>query len=541
MTRITCTLLFLAALVLPAAYAQTDTTGLEEEQIDIIKDFEPVVERANKKHFSAELPSIRTTRPQASAYNLPAIYRAVDYKPSELKPLGLAKEEAVSLPVAYLKAGFGSYLTPLVDFSLANRKTDRYRAGLDLGHLSSRRKKIENQRFSETGISALGEYYVNGMTVGAKPYFNLNDYYFYGYDQSDTSLAAEDVRNRYSGGGVNLYFRNHEPNAIDLDYATDLGFHTLKDGYGNKEFNFHWDMAFSKRFREVIGVGSAFFMDMTSLKSVKNQNRFALGFNPYVEAGRDRWYVRGGLWMILDDGTFYALPDIRHQSKLFRDYLVMYNEWTGHLELNSLRTLSEVNPWLAKDIRYNHYRVENRNFIGLKGHVPVGLDYDVRFAQVVFYDRPLLVNDTTLLRPFTPVYDDKLKAWNAHVSLGYQYADFLKIRAAMDYYGYKPEDEAEAWHLPAFRTSVSATYQFDHKLVLKAEVMAYSSVQARKPNGEAKTLRGTADLNFSASYQLHKYVAFFAQVNNAISLKHKRWDHYPGYGFMVLGGVVLSY
>jgi len=521
--------------------AQSDTTELEDENIDIIKDFEPVVQRANKKHFVPLLPTIKTSQPSFSNYNLPISYEEVDYRPSEIKPLRIPKEDPVSLPYIYLKAGFGNYLTPLVDFQVSNKNTEKFRIGAGLQHLSSNRKKIENQRFSETDAEVLAEAYFKGMTMGVQPYYSRHNYHFYGYDQDDTTFSKDATQNLYQGGGVNIFLFNHEDNALDLDYSSDIGLHSIKDGYGNSEINFNWELGVSKKFREIFSVGGDVFLDMTSLKSIVNQNRFAFGLNPYLEAGKDRWQVRAGLWVLLDNGTFYVLPDIRHQSKLFKNYIVMYNEWIGHLELNSLRTLSAENPWLMEDIRYNHYRIEERNFIGFKGHVPVGIDYDTRFSQIVYYDIPLLVNDTSAFRSFMPRYDDKLKAWNAHVSLGYQYADFLKIRASFDYYNYNPEDEQKAWHLPSFRSGITATYQWNNKLIVKADVFGYSGVNALDADGSVVKLKGTADLNFSASYHLNKHVAFFAQVNNAISLKHKQYYKYPGYGFVALGGIVASF
>jgi hypothetical protein len=534
-----------AAVLLPslplAVSAQADTVSLEDENIDIVKDFEPVVQRANKKHFVPELPEISTKKPFFDDYALQVRYSDVNYTPSEIKPLSFPKEELPELPFAYLKAGFGNYLTPLVDFQLANKHTEKFRLGAGLEHLSSRRKKIENQRFAETDAKIMGEAYFKGMTLGAEPYFQLHNYHFYGYDQEDTSFTADETRNRYTGGGLEIYLFNHEHNDLGLDYHTTIGLHSLKDGYSNKEFGFDWDIDLSVKFREIIRVGGAMFMNLSSLKSVMNDNRFAVGFNPYFEAGRDRWWVRGGAWILVDDGTFYALPDIRHQSKLFKNFIVIYNEWKGHLEFSNLRTLSAENPFLSGNISYNNYRVEERNFVGFKGHVPIGIDYDARFSQIVYYDMPLFVNDTSVFRSFNLSYDKKIKTWNGHVSLGYQYADFLNIKASFDYFKYNPKDNAEAWHLPSFRTSLSANYHFDNKLILQADIFAFSGIKVQGADGSVEKLKGTVDLNFSANYHLNRYVAFFAQVNNAISLKHKRFNHYPGYGFLVLGGVILSY
>jgi hypothetical protein len=534
---------FICLLSFSFVQAQTDTTKLEDETIDIVKDYEPVVIRANKKSFAPKIPEITIDKPTNQTYSLPITYQTVAYKPTEIKPLSYPKEEAVSLPFIYLKAGFGNYLTPLIDFQVTNKISDKYRVAFELQHMSSRRNKIENQSYGETDFDLTGEYYFRGMTAGASPYFTLDNYHFYGYDQSDTSFTKDETRNRYNKGGLDLYFFNHQDNAIELDYRTDLGFHTTSDSYGNKEISVNWDNHVTKKFKEIFTVGGQTMMNITSIKSLTNQNRFAVGFNPYVEVGKEKWQVRGGLWVIIDEGNVYALPDIRHQSKLYKDYIVIYNEWIGHLEINSLRALSEQNPWLAQSIPYNNFRIETRNFLGVKGNIPVGLDYDARFSQIVYYDAPLFVNDTTIFNKFNVSYDSKLRAWNGHVSVGYQLADFLKIRTGFDYFSYNPNDakNMKAWHLPNFKVNASAVYQYKNKLIIEADLFAFSGVNALDGDGTVKKLKGNVDLNFSASYHLNKNIAFFAQVNNALSLKNERWYKYPGYGFLALGGVIVSF
>ncbi len=540
------TIYFLLSLLLTPffMFGQSDTATLQDETIDIVKDYIPVVKRASKKHFAPVLPEIKVNKPENQTYTIPTTYEEVDYEPSQLKPLGYPKEKAVDLPFIYLKAGFGNYLTPVIDFQVANKNTEKFRIGVGLEHVSSRRKKIENQIFSETEANVLGEYYIKGVTIGVEPYFTMNNYHFYGYDQSDTSFTKDETRNRYIGGGAKLFVYNHEENDIGLDYKGVVSLHNVKDGYENKEFNFNYEVGLSKTFRELFTIGGNLFVDVNSYKSVMNKNRTAFGLDPYIEVGKDRWKVRGGFWFLINEGTIFIMPDLRHQTKLYKDYIVMYNEWIGHLELNNLRTISAQNPWLTGMNTYAHNRIETRNFIGFKGNIPVGLDYDVRFSQMVYHNTPLFVTSDSLFNKSTIQYDTKLRAWNPHVALGFQYADFLKIRTSFDYFKYNPHDAInmeQAWNLPDFKFNISASYHYDNKLILKADLFAYSAVKALKADGNIEKLKGTVDLNFSANYHLNKNIAFFAQVNNVVSLKHQKYYQYPGYGFLAVGGVILSY
>lgn len=537
--------LIIFLLLANSLFAQeNDSTQIEDETIDIIKDYEPVVKRANKKHFAPKAPEIKIDKAASQTYNLPTKYEVVEYKPSELRPLSYPKEGDTELPFVYLKAGFGNYLTPLLDFQVANKKTDRFRVGLGVEHVSANRKKLANQRFGETHAQVIGEYYTKGgVTFGMQPYFHYDAYNFYGYNHEDTTFASDATKINYRKGGFELYTFNHEENTIGIDYNGSFKFNFTKDSYSNRENNVHAKVGLSKTFINILKVGGNLMFDVSALNGFNNETRVAGGLNPFIEAGKDRWQVRGGMWLLVDEGDVHFQPDIKLQFKLYKDFIVMYNEWVGHLEINNMHSLSQQVPWLARDIDYQNYRVEARNFIGLKGNVPIGLDYDVRFSQMVYYNRPLFVNDNSVFNKFDLSYDAKLKAWNGHAAIGYQFADFLKIRTSFDYFNYNTESlsNPEAWHLPNFKTSVSATYHFNNKLILKASLFAFSGVKVRNTDGNIEKLKPLVDLNFSAQYQLNKYVGFFAQVNNVASQKSQQFYKYPGYGFLALGGVILSY
>ena len=72
----------------------------------------------------------------------------------------------------------------------------------------------------------------------------------------------------------------------------------------------------------------------------------------------------------------------------------------------------------------------------------------------------------------------------------------------------------QAWNMPNFTMNTSVIYQFDNKLILKADLFALSASKALRADGGVEKLKANVDLNFSANYHLNKNIAFFAQVNN---------------------------
>ncbi len=523
----------------------TDTDDLQNEQIDIIKAYEPVLIKANKLLFSATLPEIKDEQQATFNYNVPVKLLEVNYAPSKIKPLGIKGEEPEEVPIIYLKAGFGNYVTPLIDLEIANKNTDNFKVGLNVNHLSSNRRKIENQRFSETNFKVEGAYFVNKeITVGGSAFYGINNRFFYGYDHDAFSFTKDESKNGYTTGGGGFYVKGKQERS-NLGYHIDFGIQNTKDGYDHKNLNLDIDLGVKKEINR-FAVGADILLHHNIFTDTSKNGRFLLNLNPYFDFNHERFSLRGGGHIITDDGQFRVLPDVKLRTVLIRDKLVMYNEWVGKVNKNNLQTISEQNPYLEEFQTYQNGTEEHRTFIGLMGSTPIGIDFDTRVTQVVLRDHPLFLNndvftgDSIDSRKFLTIYDPKLSAWNAHIGLGYNHNDFLFFRTTFDYFNYNATG-AEAWHLPQYQFNVAAVYHFDNKLILKADFYTLAGKKALLSDGNVEKLKATVDLNFSANYHLNKFIAFFANVNNALSLKRPQYYNYDNYGFQVVGGVILSY
>ena len=70
----------------------------------------------------------------------------LEYKPHEMRPLSNPKEK-VELPAqSYIRLGFGTQFTPLVEATYHNKNFENFLFGVRYNHLSSRSTKIENQK-----------------------------------------------------------------------------------------------------------------------------------------------------------------------------------------------------------------------------------------------------------------------------------------------------------------------------------------------------------------------------------------------------------
>ena len=520
--------LMLLAACWTSLFAQ-DSTTIESEEINIIKDFEPVIKYANKIGFPPDVPSIGGEEKIVGDYYIEVAPKEVAYQPSELKPKGLITPATDKVPLMYLKAGFGLYVTPLVDFELANRKREKFETSLGFKHISSYRKKVENQKYGETNIGANGTVYLDqNLAISAYGNYDMNNYNFYGYDDEDTSFSADAARHRYriGSGGVKVF--STEENPLGLFYDGSISMHHLKDSYDNKELGVFVDADVYKIFKEKFRLGGEGVIRNVALRDTAKHNRFTVGLKPYFRFTHDRFTLNAGFNWYANASDILFYPNLAIQAEVARNYLVVYAEWIGDLENNNLKTAHEKNPWLQNHQTFTDYGVETRTFIGFKGSAPIGLDYNTRFSQLVYTNMPLFLNDPMDFRKFNIVYDVKLKAWNYHLALGYQFKDMLHFLVGFDYYKYDPGTQQIAWNLPSFTTNISASYQFNNKLILEADLFINGNAQALDENLDVVKLKGGADLNFSASYHFNKNIAFFANLNNTLAYRRQNFYRYPG-------------
>lgn len=531
-------------LIFPIAlFAQTGNGQIDNEQIEIVKDYQPILIKSDKIGINADLPKLKQESPTKQTYNVTEKSIEVAYKPAEIKPLKVKDEPATPLPFVYLKAGFGNYLTPLVDFSITNKNTEKYKVGLQGNFISSNRKNYDYQKYLESGLKAFGQYNFKKVLIGTDIIFDYDKYHFYGYDHSDTSLVfdPDTMAISYRTIGFKSYFSNYADNSKDLKYKGHIGFNQLKLNDGRSENIIDFSVLASKKFKDIFTAGAEIKGNSTSFKDPGVDNRFVVGFKPFAGVEMGIWRIEGGANIVIDEGDVFAFPYLKNQLEIVPKKLVMYNEWLGDVSVNNIFNTYKYNPYLSKNIKWDNYKTEDRRFIGLRGAITGGFSYDVSFGQMVFKNMPLFVNDSTDYRKFTYNYEEKLSSWNPKLSLGYQYGNTLSARVNIEYNAYKTKSGITPYHLPALKSNITLAYTWDEKLSFKVDIFGESGSKVLTELGNVDKLKGVVDINLSAGYNLNKYVGFFVNLNNIAFQKYQRYYLYPSYGLQAIGGVVLTY
>lgn len=533
---------FFGATLLTAKAQQADTLT-ELDQVNVIKSYEPVLIASNKVPFTPDAPKFTKEKPDPQPYVFSDIQGKVPYGKEDIRPIKYAPKKAEKQPFFYLKAGFGNYLTPLVQARITNPDQRKYRAGLSTDFIFSKAKKPKYQQYFDLDTRGFGEYFIKkSASIGGDIRFGMDRYNFYGFPDS-LDFGKDTIRNTYNRFGASLVLKNIED--VDYyDYRAEVGFGTVSNSLNQKEtevnvnVNGHYGFKHNYFFGGKLWVNNRHFSNDTT-----DYNRFSVSAIPFAKVRYKIWQLQGGPNIIITNKKFYLYPHIQNQLQIYKDYLVMYNEWNSQLKINGLDAVSRRNPFVDDAAFYNQVD-ETRTFAGLRGTFS-GFGYDVRFSQLVSHNS-LQFNgytDSLGITRFANNYVHKVFAWNPHIGISYARGTQFGVRFGFDYFRYYKNATVDLAYLPDIKADLGFFYNWNEKLNITLNVIGLG-----KMNGIDRSLadpvipvRGLVDVNLSASYFINKHIGFFVDLNNLAFQKYQRYNNYPTYGFHAIGGVKISY
>jgi len=559
-------ILFATLLNATIAMAQKDFDSLPQlDEIIVTKGYEPVLISSNKVPFSPNLPNINKTKPDAQTYSYIDVKGKINYNPEDIKPIKAAGKKPEKNQFFYAKIGAGFPITPLVKIIVTNPIKTQYSAGLDLDFIMTFKSKKSFQNYTDLKIKGFGEYYIKKkVAIGADLYYQLNQHKFYGY-ANDVIYDKDSLKTNFNrfGGAIKLrgieeteYYYNaeinftsvinknifHKPKELTIGVQGEAGYNFKKNYWAGVKLNV----------TNVSYKGN--YQDTSFFAFLNNQNHLSVQAIPYFKIKYKIWQFNVGANLLVTNRKFYPRPEIINQLQIYKDYLVMYNEWKTQVKINSLNKLSLENPFIVTD-NYNNSVDEIRTIVGLRGSIK-GFGYDVRFSQLVSQNNAQFVNeiyqtptDTLPQVSFYIQNVDVLKAWNPHVGLSYNRGNQFGAKVWFDYFIYNKNTAVQLSYTPKIKAGFSAFYNWNDKLYLSMDITGQSKV-----NGVQHTyddtlgltqnlipIKGLIDINFSGTYYIMKNIGIFCDINNLAFQKWNRFYKYPTYNFQVIAGVKLAF
>ncbi len=533
----------------------------KNEEVTIIAPYIPSIQNASKVPFRPEVqPSVKAHEPFEYQYLTRQMEVTTELDP--LEPMKFSEERKEDIYRNFIKAGFGNYLTPYLEFIATSGESEKYLAGARLRHHSSQGKirDYADNSYSHNLFAANASAFLKPGTISGEIGYNRDMVHYYGFPIDsfpDLNLSGEDLRQRYQHFWLSVDFQGQNKSREKLKYNIGSDFHFYNDRFETREVQFDLnggiDKVFStdEDFRHALGVdlGLKYLGYKDTLVS---NSPLIFDLSPIYRFGLDIYSFEVGLNVFFitenselqSDSRLDVFPHLKAEVILIEDQLKAFAQVSGKKEINTYRGLTGINPYLGSTPLILNTDQPINITGGITGSAG-GFNFNADASYSYNKDVPLFVNDTSLelQNKFQLIYDD-VNLLNIKASVSYLKIRHLDARLFASFNKYIPEDEKKAWHLPSYEAGLNVRYLIKERYTVTGDFLILGHRYARTfdKNEVVATKLGTAfDLNLGFDYRITEQLSAFVTVNNILNQNYQRWHQYPVQGIQAMLGVQFSF
>lgn len=519
------------------SFAQ-DTT--KKQSVEITSAFKPVLKNAVKLKFNATPPAPDNSNPNLN-YNIPIQNLYFNLQPVSIKPLALLIDSAGEAHNSnYIKAGFGSNSTPLIDAGFSFGDGKKTNITLLANHLSQK-GSLRAQKFSNTGLSANLNTVVKKMELYGKVGYQQQTYYLYGPDPSTANAKIDSLKKPYQTVNIRAGLRNATISPYGVSYNPDLNINVFNDSRSsetNAELNVPVEVRFGSSFGSLLRVNADLttFKPADSAKAYSN-NIFFLNAAAFLKTSRV--YVKAGIRPTWDNSKVHVLPDVLVDIHLQEKKVILTAGWSGYVRKNTYQYLVSQNPWINQPGSQFNTRITEL-YGGLKGTLLNSFNYRAQTGYIEYLNLPLFSNH---IKPsvFTVLQEGKLQGLHTQGEIGYVLQDKFTASAKADIYSFfGQQNYSGAYHVIPVQLTASLRWQPVKRIIVSSDLFSWQG-----PLYETTTvtnrLPSVFDLNAGLEFKAHKYISIWTQFNNVFNNTYERWKNYETIGFNFVAGIRLTF
>ncbi|MEJ5963488.1 hypothetical protein [Pedobacter immunditicola] len=540
---------------------ETDTKAEDKtiaEEIEVVRPYKPVLAEAVKLRRSPDLSDIKTYK---AKYNYGITDRKLELNAdiNKLQAQQVADERKEQLINNYLKGGLGTSGTTLAEAYFNIGRDEGMQLGGFFRHFGQE-GDLNAQKFNQQQLSVFGRSILDQFTLSGKVNYQRNGLYFYGQDTDNAFIndnPAKQAFNFFEGEGEIASKYTTDEDA--LSYAAKINGYMWGDHYSAKENSIVLNGYLNKRISS-FNLGLAGSVELGNTKDqLVSVNNNLLKLNPYIRLQAKGVKINAGINFVQEFGDFSEtriFPAVTADFTLIPDYLQIFGELKGDVHRNSLKELTDDNPFLTNNIQIQN-TVEKISFTaGIKGTGGPGFGYKAKVYHKELDNLPLFVNNYNSPQQFDVIYEfGKTKLLGVEGELSVQVSNALKWTGMINLESYEPDRETEAWFKPQLRVSSNLLYNINDKLSFNAAVALQDDSKAKLYNAAPSSpyvvpntdiervvnIKGFVDLGIGASYKINNKFSVFANANNLLNNKNGRFLYYQAIGFNGFGGLTYSF
>ncbi len=513
--------------------------------VTITSAFKPYLKNAAKVNFTAASPVIDSSKIPV-VYTIPAQNLFFSYQPVAIKPLALAVDSGFTWNNdQYIKIGAGNFSSVLGEaaFSFGDGKSSitnvRGNFVTATGHLPA-------QQTAKWGIDVVSIFNThNNNEWTAHPYYKSSTQYLYGYQPATLNYSKDQLLQKFNTVGIDIGLRNKEANRFGVTYHPQINFIRFSDSHEAKENELIIKAPINKAFGKIYSLDLDLGADLstTNIPMIPNaldQKNNLFYVNPSIQFKTPNVKIMAGIRPSWDDQVYSTLPNITAEAKV-ADAFSLEAGWVGYYQKNTLRSLSNMNPWMGPLSDLKNTLIKEQ-YAGIKGATGDHFTYQARVSFQQLTNQALFVNTLSDGKTFHVLFEPAMKALKLHGEVAYTLQENVSIMAGLTYTSYSSLSvNQKAWGLLPLEATGTVKWKILKDLQLKADVFMWDGSPYRDSSFQAKKLNAVADLNLGAEFSVMPRLNIWLQMNNLLNSTYQRWNQYPVLGTQVLAGVVYSF
>jgi hypothetical protein len=543
-----------ALLITITARAQGNDSLIKDNQIDVIKNFKPVLSDAIKIPVNPN-PEIPAYVKPVFTYRVPSQTHIVEPTIYTIKPLSLGTMLLPKLKGNYVKAGFGNYFMPMGEVYLNTVRNKDYQAGVFVKHLSGNGDQNYNN-FSQNTIHGYVNKFSSKGTLGTEWYYHRNVVNLYGSPNDKLSLPA-DPKLAYHLIDGKTNFQNHAKDSKDLSYKIEANYYHFNRENAFNENDFQAKARIAQLNANIpFELQTSFRLNNNKLTqldgSTNNYQRLFFDLNPQLFMIGADYYLQGGFNSTISSdsagGKFHFFPKAEGGYAIVPKKLIVYAGLTGGLAPNTFRNIIGLNPFITElPLRNTIHKIEI--YGGVKGEIGPQTSFYLNSSSTSIEN---LVTFTTLAKNAAQVLlFDEGNAKRTSLALGIQHQMGDKLRLGMhtQFHSYATSKISKAFSLPQLESKINLGYNIGEKFLINIDLFYWGersgAILTENPdqtrNIVTQKLDPFVDLNLSIDYRYSKNLSAFIHCNNIANGRYNRFINYPVYGINIIGGFTFTF
>lgn len=543
-----------------------ENTQDHNEQVTIVGSYDPSINEAYKINIKPNANEIEIQN-QEFSFDFLKIKQETNISLNPIKPVSLRTGTKTKKFDNYLKLGFGSRLSPYLDFYHSSGDKGKYSLNTNIFHYSSFNDIPDYSPSSFSKTHAMLDYskFIDDHIVDIGFKYGLNTNHYYGFKPDDypaLDIPEDELKQMFNLIDFKVGLASAYRKDSKLHHKLGIGAYYYFDRFKTSELFAELDFDLYKSFDLVdmldyqnIGIdGSIQFYSNTD--SVNSSTEYYVNVKPYFTAKYGVFSFNAGLnFGFLGDSatSFHFWPVLELNMNIMPGALSVYAGIDGKLEKQSYLSLTTENPFLSSVSTLGWLNEKMNVYGGLRASFSQIVGLDIKLGWKSFENMAFFVNVPEIgapsifpvgpLNKFKTIYDNG-SVFYLDAELSVVVGKDLKLWLGAAYNNYSLDSLEHAYHKPQLLARLGGSYLIAKKVNLSAELYYNAkryALDASSPVPTQVELDSYIDLNVEVVYQINTNLSAFINGTNLLNKNYERFYYYPVQGLQIMGGIMYKF